>query len=136
MDDTELYREQILRHAGPVITGTFVGFRASYTRPVKIGQPVVLDNRPGGAGVLASEIVARATPDGHTLLLASFGIVTNPNGAIVMNNHSPRLESGTGPLASRPATPSTWSPMCCRVARSIPARSSPGVPSGIVRSTT
>ena len=42
MDDTELYREQILRHAGPVITGTFVGFRASYTRPVKIGQPVVL----------------------------------------------------------------------------------------------
>jgi hypothetical protein len=42
MDDTELYREQILRHAGPVITGTFVGFRAPYTRPVKIGQPVVL----------------------------------------------------------------------------------------------
>ena len=42
MDDTELFREQILRHAGPVITGTFVGFRASYTRPVKIGQPVVL----------------------------------------------------------------------------------------------
>ena len=42
MDDTELYREQILRHAGPVITGTFVGFRASYTRPVKIGRPVVL----------------------------------------------------------------------------------------------
>jgi hypothetical protein len=42
MDDTELYREQILRHAGPVITGRFLGYRAAYTRPVKIGQPLVL----------------------------------------------------------------------------------------------
>jgi hypothetical protein len=42
MDDTELYREQILRHAGPYITGRFLGFRTSYTRAVKIGQPLVL----------------------------------------------------------------------------------------------
>jgi len=42
MDDTELYRERILRHAGPVITGRFLGFRASYTREVKVGQPVLL----------------------------------------------------------------------------------------------
>ena len=42
MDDTELYREQILRHARPVITGRFVGFQTSYTREVKIGQPVLL----------------------------------------------------------------------------------------------
>jgi hypothetical protein len=42
MDDTELYREQILRHAGPVITGRFVGFQTSYTREVKIGQPALL----------------------------------------------------------------------------------------------
>lgn len=42
MDDTELFREQILRHAGPIITGRFLGYRASYTREVRIGQPVVL----------------------------------------------------------------------------------------------
>ena len=42
MDDTELYREQILRHAGPVITGRFLGFRSSYTREVKIGQPLLI----------------------------------------------------------------------------------------------
>ncbi|WP_305784290.1 hypothetical protein [Symbioplanes lichenis] len=42
MDDTELYREQILRHAGPVITGRFAGYGASYTRTVKIGQPVLV----------------------------------------------------------------------------------------------
>ena len=33
-----------------------------------LGQSVVTDNRPGGGGILASEIVARSNPDGHTLL--------------------------------------------------------------------
>ncbi|MFI7540658.1 hypothetical protein [Actinoplanes sp. NPDC049599] len=42
MDDTELYRERILRHAGPVITGRFLGFRPSYTREVKVGQPLLV----------------------------------------------------------------------------------------------
>jgi hypothetical protein len=42
MDDTELYREQILRHAGPIITGRFLGFRPSYTREVKVGQPFLV----------------------------------------------------------------------------------------------
>ncbi len=42
MDDPELYRERILRHAGPVITGRFLGYRTSYTREVKIGRPLVL----------------------------------------------------------------------------------------------
>jgi tripartite-type tricarboxylate transporter receptor subunit TctC len=35
----------------------------------KVGQPVVVENRPGGASIPAAEYVARATPDGYTLFM-------------------------------------------------------------------
>src|SRR5919107_163143 len=37
----------------------------------QLGQPLVIENRPGAAGVLGSEAVQRAAPDGHALLMAA-----------------------------------------------------------------
>ena len=41
-------------------------------------QPVVVENKPGGGSSIGSSQVASSRPDGHTLLKASVGIVTNP----------------------------------------------------------
>src|SRR5262245_53772730 len=49
------------------VLGRIVGQRLSES----LGQPVIADNRPAGGGTVGSDVVAKALPDGHTLLVGS-----------------------------------------------------------------
>lgn len=43
----------------------------------QFGQPVIIDNRPGASGIIGADIVAKAQPDGYTLLMSSSTHGTN-----------------------------------------------------------
>jgi tripartite-type tricarboxylate transporter receptor subunit TctC len=42
-----------------------------------LGQPIVVDNKPGGGTIIGTDAVAKARPDGYTLLLATGALVVN-----------------------------------------------------------
>ena len=101
----------------------------------KLGQPVVIENKPGAAGTLGNELVARAEKDGYTL-----GIMTAGQIIAAMMNKSLRYDTATAfePISQvgtasliivarrtfPPATPRSSS----RPRRPIPARSTVASP--------
>jgi len=42
------------------------------------GQPVIIENKPGGGAIVATEYVAKSAPDGYTLLVGASGMAINP----------------------------------------------------------
>ncbi|MGZ5269014.1 MAG: Bug family tripartite tricarboxylate transporter substrate binding protein [Ramlibacter sp.] len=42
-----------------------------------LGQPIVVDNKPGAGAVLGTDIVAKAQPDGYTFLISAAGVISN-----------------------------------------------------------
>ena len=56
------------------IVARIVGARLSE----RLGQPVLIDNRPGASGIIGTEVAARAAPDGYTLLMVYPSHPVNP----------------------------------------------------------
>ena len=59
---------------GPDIVARVVGAQLQ----AQLGQPFVIENQPGANGIVGAQIVAKAAPDGYTLLVYSSGFVINP----------------------------------------------------------
>ncbi|MEK7948372.1 tripartite tricarboxylate transporter substrate binding protein [Pigmentiphaga sp. YJ18] len=75
------YPTQPIRLVVPYSTGGVTDITARLVAPYvseALGQQLVIENRSGGASIPGSEAVARAEPDGYTLLLTSTALAANP----------------------------------------------------------
>jgi tripartite-type tricarboxylate transporter receptor subunit TctC len=68
-----------------------------------LGQQVVVDNRGGGGGNIGTRTVARAAPDGYTLLLGHTGTISINPSLYANAGYDPRKDfAGIGLIASMP----------------------------------
>ena len=54
-----------------------------------LNQTIIVDNKPGASGMVAGQIVARAKPDGYTLLYSNASFITVAPAVIAKMNHDP-----------------------------------------------
>ena len=57
----------------------FIGRTVGQRLSMQLGQPVVIDNRPGAGGIIGVDYAARSTPDGYTIVVMDPAIVINPS---------------------------------------------------------
>ncbi|MGE5525908.1 MAG: Bug family tripartite tricarboxylate transporter substrate binding protein [Rhodospirillaceae bacterium] len=79
--EADRYPSRPVRYVVPSTPGGGLDVLARITAPrmtAKWGQQVVVDNRAGAGGIIGTEIVAKAPPDGHTLLIVTTGFASNP----------------------------------------------------------
>lgn len=81
----------------------------------RLGQPVIVEARPGASGNIASEYVARSAPDGYTLLFAYHAYAANP---ALFKNLKFNYRTDFIPLGRV-----AWGPMAISVNPSVPAHS-------------
>ncbi|MBS7813649.1 Bug family tripartite tricarboxylate transporter substrate binding protein [Roseococcus pinisoli] len=109
------FPERPLRIIVPVAAGgisdTISRYLAETLRP-DLGQPVVVENRPGANGILASEAIARSAPDGYTIGYMLYAAMTlNP---LLIPSLSYRMTDFL------PLTPTFKAPMVLAVGRNVP----------------
>ncbi len=109
---------------GNDILARFVGARLT----ARLGQQIVNDNRGGASGIIGTEIVARAAPDGHTVLFAS--VTHTMNEAIrkvpydTLGSFAPIALLGRGPnvLVANPGLPARTLPELIALAKNSPGK--------------
>jgi tripartite-type tricarboxylate transporter receptor subunit TctC len=107
-----------MRIIGPSPPGSSPDIRARQIAPKlseALGQPVIVENRPGGAGLVAAREAAKAPADGHTMLLA---LINNAIADVVNPDPCCRLNQELIPVSRF-----TMTPLVLVINSSVPAAS-------------
>ncbi len=135
------YPAKPIRIVLPYLGGTdFVGRWLAFKLSPALGQQIVVDPRPGAGGNLGHEAVARAAPDGYTLMLGAPPLVSNPHLNKVsydpLRDFVPIAMVATIPnvLAVHPSVPAKTLRELVQIARTSPGKLAYG--SGGVGSTS
>jgi len=68
----------------------------------QLGQPIIVENKPGAGSVLGADLVAKASPDGYTFLAPAGGVITNA----LIKARMPYKEEDLVPVAMMAVSPS------------------------------
>jgi tripartite-type tricarboxylate transporter receptor subunit TctC len=68
----------------------------------QLGQPIIVENKPGAGSVLGADLVAKASPDGYTFLTPAGGVITNA----LIKTKMPYKEEDLVPVAMMAVSPS------------------------------
>src|SRR5262245_49178207 len=94
----------------------------------RLGQPIIVENRPGAAGNIGTEVVVKSPPDGYTLLMA---LSVNAINATLYENLSFNFIRDTAPVASIASIPLVMEVNPSALAKTVPefiayAKANPG----------
>ena len=76
------YPTKTIRFIAPFAAGggsDFIARKLAQKLTAAFGQSVVVENRTGGSGVIGTDFVAKAPPDGHTIMMTTPTFTTNPS---------------------------------------------------------
>ena len=87
---------------GPGGANDLIARAAAEAVSKRLGQPVVIENKPGAGAIVGADYVAKAKPDGYTWLIGAAGIVTNS----LLRNDMPYPDSDLVPVGMIAVAPS------------------------------
>jgi len=87
---------------GPGGANDLIARAAAEAVSKRIGQPIIIENKPGAGAVIGADYVAKAKPDGYTWLIGAAGVVTNS----MLRNDMPYADSDLVPVGMIAVAPS------------------------------